>query len=193
MDTSASLLDSLQHSSNEMAWQRLVDLYSPLIRGWLKRFGVDQSDTDDVVQEVLAVVVRRFPEFHRQPHVGAFRGWLRSISANCMRDHWRRKNKQPAAVGGSDFGQMVDQLQDPNSGISKLWDREHDEYVTRYLLDQIRPDFSEKTWQTFVRFAVDGLSADAVAKELKVTPNAVFIAKSRVMARLRQFGQGLLG
>jgi RNA polymerase sigma-70 factor (ECF subfamily) len=192
MDTSASLLDSLRDASDEGAWSRLVDLYSPLIRGWLTRRGAAVDDVEDVAQEVLAVVVRRFPEFRRQPQIGAFRAWLRAITVNCLRDHWRRNNKQPTAVGGTDFGVMVQQLEDPHSVLSKLWDREHDEHVTQYLLKQIRPDFAEKTWKAFQRFALDGLSADEVGKELQMTANAVFIAKSRVMAALRDRGRGLI-
>ncbi len=192
MDTSASFLDSLRDTSDERAWSRLVELYSPLIRNWLQRNGAARTDIEDVVQEVMTVVVRRFPEFQRQPRTGAFRAWLRTIAANCLRDQWRRNNRQPKAVGGSDFGETIGQLADPQSGISKLWDREHDEHVTRYLLERIRPDFSEKTWRAFQRFALDGLSADRVAKELGITANAVFIAKSRIMSSLRQQGQGLI-
>jgi RNA polymerase sigma-70 factor (ECF subfamily) len=191
MDTSASLLDALHAAGDDEAWRRLVELYSPLIRGWLKRHGAADGDVDDVVQEVLTVVVRRFPEFQRE-RCGAFRSWLRTISVNCLRDHWRRGNRQPKAFGGSDFGHVLDDLADPDSGLSRQWDREHDQHVTRYLLERIRPDFSPQTWQAFQRFALDGLSADEVARELGVTPNAVFIAKSRVMGRLRESGKGLL-
>ena len=192
MNPSASLLDSLRNVSDAGAWNRLVELYSPLIRNWLRRHGAVLGDIDDVVQEVLTVVVRRFPEFQRQPRTGAFRAWLRTITVNCLRDHWRRSNKQATAIGGSDFGEIVNQLADPQSGISKVWDREHDEHVTRYLLDRIRPDFSPQTWRAFERFAIDGLSADQVATELGMTANAVFIAKSRVMAALRDRGRGLI-
>lgn len=192
MDTSASFLESLRDASDEGAWSKLVELYSPLIRGWLARRGAAFGDVEDVSQEVLAVVVRRFPEFRREPQSGAFRAWLRTITVNCLRDHWRRNNKQPLAVGGTDFGEIVQQSEDPHSDLSKLWDREHDEHVTQYLLKQIRPGFSDKTWKAFRRFAIDGLNADEVAKELEMTANAVFIAKSRVMAALRERGRGLI-
>ena len=96
------------------------------------------------------------------------------------------------ATGNSDVFAMLDQLEDSASGVSKIWDREHDAHVTEYLLGQIRGEFSDKTWGAFRRFALDGLSADAVAKELDMSPNAVFIAKSRVMSRLRQHGRGLI-
>lgn len=192
MDTSVSFLDSLQHTSDEEAWGRLVGMYSPLIRGWLKRYGASLDDIEDITQEVLTVVFRRFPEFRREPRTGAFRAWLRTITANCLRDHWRKKNKQPPGIGGSDFGQVVAELQDPESDLSAQWNREHDRHVIQYLLQEVRPAFTDKTWSAFQRFALDGLSADDVSQELGISVNAVFVAKSRVLSRLRQRGLGLI-
>lgn len=192
MDTSVSFLESLQVAPDKELWSRLVEIYTPLIRGWLRRQGAASDDIDDVVQEVLTVVVRRFPEFQREPRKGAFRSWLRTIAANCLRDHWRRNNRQAAAVGGSDFAGLIHQLADSDSGVSKIWDREHDAHVTKYLLKEIQGEFSEKTWQAFQRFAMDGLSAEQVGKELDMSSNAVFIAKSRVLSRLRHRGRGMI-
>ena len=191
MDTSASLLDGLRLAPQDEAWRQLVELYSPLIRNWLLRNGAAPGDVDDVAQEVLLVVVRRIGEFRREPRTGAFRNWLRTITVNCLRDHWRGKNKLPA-VGGSDFGEFINQLEDPHSGVSDQWSREHDEHVIRYLLNRIRPRFAVNTWRAFQRFALENASADEVARELDISPNAVFIAKSRVMAMLRRQGRGLI-
>lgn len=191
METSVSFLDSLRDRSAQEPWRRLVDLYSPLIRSWLRRHAASENDVDDVTQEVLAVVVRRFPEFERQ-RCGAFRSWLRTIAVNCLRDQWRKGNRQPAGGGGTDFNILLGQLEDPHSGLSQQWNREHDAHVSQYLLEQVRPQFAPQTWTAFRRFALDGLSADEVAQELGITPNAVFIAKSRVMSALRQVGEGLL-
>jgi RNA polymerase sigma-70 factor (ECF subfamily) len=191
-ETSASLLDRLRLQPDDGDWRRLVDLYSPLIRGWLHRHGLPPQEADDIVQEVLAVVVRRLPEFRRQPRAGAFRRWLRSISVNCLRDFWRRRRGRPVAAGGSAFVQLLDELADPASGLSREWDREHDRHVTQRLLELIRPHFEDTTWAAFRRVALEGASPDAVAAELGLTVNAVFIAKSRVLSRLRQEGAGLI-
>jgi RNA polymerase sigma-70 factor (ECF subfamily) len=191
LETSVSLLDSLKPDGNPEAWARLVELYGPLIRRWLIRHGAKPDDVEDITQDVLAVVVRRLPEF-RHEHAGAFRGWLRAITANCVRDFWRKANRQPLAIGGSDFGQFLKEWEDPKSALSQLWNREHDEHVARHLIEKIQPLFSEKTWAIFNRFALQGHSADEVAREFKTTPNAVFIAKSRVMSKFRQLSEGLL-
>jgi len=192
VETSVSLLDSLRDESDGVAWQTLCDLYSPLMRNWLARNATPPADVDDLVQDVLLVVVRRIGEFQREPRRGAFRRWLKTITINCLRDHWRKKKRQAAAPGGTEFGEIIEQLADPHSGISQMWDREYDECVTRFLLEQVRGRFSEKSWKAFQRFALDGLNADEVARELEMSPNAVFIAKSRVMSKLREVGHGLI-
>jgi RNA polymerase sigma-70 factor (ECF subfamily) len=191
-ETSASLLDRLRLDPDAASWQRLVDLYTPLIRGWLRRHALPHQDTDDVVQEVLTVVVRKLPQFERQPRTGAFRRWLRSITVNCLRDFWRTGRHRPRATGDSDFLQILDQLEDPNSALSHQWDVEHDRHIAHRLLEMIRPDFEAKTWQAFRRVALDGASPDQAAAELGLSVNAVFIAKSRVLGRLREEGKGLL-
>jgi RNA polymerase sigma-70 factor (ECF subfamily) len=191
-ETSASLLQRLRERADATAWQRLMDLYTPLIRGWLRRHNVMPVDSDDLVQEVLAVVVRRFPDFEHNRRTGAFRSWLKAITINCMRDFWRAKRVRPVAAGGPDVPDLLAQLEDPGSQLSQLWDREHDLHVTRRLLELIRPQFSAQTWTAFQRVALDGEAADVVAADLGITVNAVFIAKSRVLARLRQEAEGLI-
>ena len=87
---------------------------------------------------------------------------------------------------------MLQQLEDPEGPLSLQWDREHDEFVMQQLLQDVRAHFTESTWTAFERLALDEASADTVAAELGITANAVFIARSRVMARLRQEAAGLI-
>ena len=190
--TSASLLDRLRADPQSAAWRNLVELYEPLIRAWLHRHEGWSQDADDLVQEVLTVVVRKLPEFEHNGRTGAFRAWLRTITVNCLRDHWRAKRGRPAATGDTDIQQLLTQLEDPGSDSSRLWDQEHDRHVTRKLLEMIRRDFEPKTWKAFERTALDEQPAAAVAAELGMTSNAVFIARSRVLARLRQEAAGLI-
>ena len=189
--TSASLLARM-HDSDSEAWGRLVELYTPLIRRWLGQVGVRMNDGDDLVQDVLAVVVRRFPEFKHNQRTGAFRAWLRAIAVNCARDFWKSNRLRPSAPGGTDFGSYLGQLEDSTHPLAEAWDREHDVHVTRQLLEMLQPEFEGKTWEMFRRFVLDGVSAADVAAELGTTSNAVFIAKSRVLARLRQEADGLI-
>jgi RNA polymerase sigma-70 factor, ECF subfamily len=189
--TSFSLLEHLRQTPSDSAWERLVDLYTPLIRDWLRRHVVLDQDVDDLVQEVLAIVVRKMPEFQRRPQTGAFRRWLRTITVNCLRGFWRAQRSRPKIAENDGFAHVLDELEDPNSALSKLWDQEHDDHVARQLLVMIRPRFEAKTWQAFQRVALEAIPVDQVASELGMTANAVFIAKSRVMHLIRQEAMGL--
>jgi RNA polymerase sigma-70 factor (ECF subfamily) len=191
-ETSASLLDRLRDNPDEESWRQLVEIYTPLIRGWLRRHLQASADTDDLIQDVLTVVVRRIREFHREPRVGAFRRWLKTITINCLRDSWKSRRNKPRATGNSDFQEMLEQLADPSSQLSQLWDQEHDKHVTQKLLELIKTKVEETTWRAFQRVALDGVPAEEVARELGVTVNVVFISKSRVLSKLRLEGAGLL-
>jgi RNA polymerase sigma-70 factor (ECF subfamily) len=186
------LLDRLRLQPEPASWQRLVDLYTPLLQGWLRRYHLQACDTDDLVQDVLAVLVKEVPQFDHNGRPGAFRSWLRTILVNRLRKFWQRQQARPVATGGSDLQQALDQWEDPHSALSRLWDREHDEYVSRRLLELIQPEFAPSTWQAFQRVVVEGAPAQEVAAELGISVNAVFIAKSRVLGRLREEGRGLL-
>jgi RNA polymerase sigma-70 factor (ECF subfamily) len=190
--TSATLLERLRDRNDAEAWRVLVELYTPLLTGWLRRYALQGADVDDLVQEILAAVVREAPRFRHSGRPGAFRHWLRTILANRLREFWRARRSQPTGTGDSDFVQMLDQLEDPESGISHLWDQEHDRHIARRLLEKLEPRFAPSTWLAFRRVVLDEARPDVVAAELGLTVNAVFIAKSRVLQRLRQETRDLL-
>jgi RNA polymerase sigma-70 factor (ECF subfamily) len=190
-ETSVSLLDRLRDSPDAASWQRLVDLYTPLIQGWLRRQGLQDSDADDLAQDVLAVLVRELPGFHRQ-RPGAFRSWLRTITVNRLRNFWRARQARPAATGDSDFGRLLEQLEDPHSELSRLWDQEHDQHIMKRAMELIESEFTPSTWQAFRRQVLEGASVDTVAAEMGLSANAVIIAKSRVLSRLREEVRGLV-
>lgn len=146
---------------------------------------------DDLTQDVLAVVVRELPQFEHNQRTGAFRRWLRTILVNRLRGFWRARQSRPTVVG-SDLGPVLEQLEDPASGLSQLWDREHDRHVMGRLLELIEPQVTPATWQAFRRVVLEGKNEEAVAAELGLTVNAVFIAKSRVLARLRHEAKELI-
>jgi RNA polymerase sigma-70 factor (ECF subfamily) len=192
-DTSLSLLERLQRRSDAEAWRRLVELYTPLLRAWLGRYALQPSDVDDLVQEVLAVVVRELPHFQHNQRAGAFRSWLRTVLLHRLRAFWQSRQARPHATGDSAFARALDELADPHSGLSRFWDQEHDRHVLGQLLRLIEHAFAPSTWQAFRRTALEGATPDAVAAELGLSANAVCIAKSRVLQRLRQEARGLLG
>jgi RNA polymerase sigma-70 factor (ECF subfamily) len=191
-ETSVSLLERLRLRPDKESWRRLVDLYTPLIRAWLARHSLQESDAEDVIQEVMGILVRELPKFRHDRRQGAFRRWLRIITVNRLRVFWRGRKAHPAGTGDSDFEKVLHQLEDPDSGLSRLWDQEHDLHVARRLLELIEPEFESTTWQAFRGLVLDGKRTADVAAELGVTPNAVRIAKSRVLSRFRQEVEGLI-
>lgn len=184
--TSLSLLTRLREGDPE-AWARMNCLYRPLMRAWLRPRWLQPADIDDLTQNTLAVVLRRLPEFRHNGRTGAFRTWLRGIVGNVLRDHLRAADRRP---GGGD--QLLAELETPDSALNRRWDEEHDRYVLRGLLELVRPEFASATWDAFRLTTLEGGATADVAAELGLTPNAVRIARSRVMSRLRQEAEGFI-
>jgi RNA polymerase sigma-70 factor (ECF subfamily) len=191
-ETSLSLLNRLRSSPESESWDRLVGLYSPLIRSWLRRYDVQDSDANDLVQEVLLAVSKDLAKFEHAGQPGAFRSWLKAILVNRLRCFWRARDRRPQARGDSDIDGRLALLDDPASEMSRIWNQQHDQFVLRQLLALVEPQFSANTWQAFQLVALKGKPADVVAKELEISVNAVFIAKSRVLSRLRKEADGLV-
>lgn len=191
-DTSVSLLEQLTRQPDAEAWNRLVELYTPVLRAWLQCYDVlSPADVDDLVQDVLLAVSTEIPTF-KPLGPGAFRGWLRTVLVNRLRYFWRSRQHRPMAVGGSDFLQQLEQLSDGSTQASKMWDEEHDRQVMNRLLEFVEPRFAPATWRAFRRQALDGVSAEDVAAELSLPLHSVYAAKSRVLKALRTAADGLI-
>jgi RNA polymerase sigma factor (sigma-70 family) len=190
--TSLSLLAHLQAQPDEESWLRLVQLYNPLLRGWLRGYSAAGQDSDDLVQDVLAVLVKDLPAFRHPGHGGAFRGWLRGILVNRLRAFWRAGRGRPVATGDSGFLRLAEQLTDPDSDLSRQWEEQHDQMVLRRLLDLMEQEFAPKTVRAFRRVCLEGARPRDVAAELGLSVGAVYMAKSTVLQRLRQQAQGLI-
>ena len=189
--TRQSLLLRAQTGDAE-AWKDLADLYHPLLLTWLGRQQVPKNDIDDLVQEILLAVFQYLPSFRHSGQRGAFRAWLRTIACNRARDYWRaRKNHTPAS-GGSDVKEVLNQIEDPESELNHQWDQEHDRYVLRCLLDLMEQEFEPSTLRAFRRLALEGASGAEVAGELGLSVAAVYVAKSRVLQKIRERAAGLI-
>ena len=189
--TSLSLLDRLRDPRDDAAWQRFHDLYGPLVLQWLRRRGVVQADADDVMQEVMRQAVVELPKFQHNGRLGALRCWLRQVVSNRLRTFWRQRNRL-GVTGGEPYGELADQLADPNSELSRQWDAEYHRDLCERLLEMAKAEFQPATMEAFRRVALEGRKAAEVADELGLTANAVRIAQSRVMRRLRELGADVL-
>jgi RNA polymerase sigma-70 factor, ECF subfamily len=190
--TSVSLLDRLKVARPDASdWNRLQVVYLPLIQRWLGRVPGLGDEAADIAQEVMLVVFREVPRFDRQRE-GSFRTWLRRVAVNKVRNYRRQRQRRPV-VGLDPADGFLERLSDPNDNLAREWDKDHDKHVVEQLLILVRADFNPTTWQAFHRFGVEGEPAGRVAEELGLSENAVILAKSRVLKRLRREAGDLLG
>jgi RNA polymerase sigma-70 factor (ECF subfamily) len=178
------LLDRLQSAPNGSAWEQLVALHAPTVEEWCRRAGLSAEDAADVVQEVFGTVIRVIAEFRRDRPGDSFRGWLYTITGRRLIDFRRRDGRQPRAAGGTEAQDQLRQLPAAKAPESVEPAGARDGYEPFVRL--VRDEFEGRTWEAFWRVTVDGRTASVVAAELGMTPGAVYIAKSRVLKRLRQ-------
>lgn len=182
--TPVSLLDRLRIAPpDDPDWARMQGIYLPLVERWLARVPGLGDEAHDLAQEVLIIVFREIPRFHRQRE-GSFRAWLRQVTLNRVRTDRRRRLNRPG-LGLEAMDAFLDRLAEPNSELAREWDLEHDRHVFRRLQSTVQPQFAPATWEAFRRFALDGVPAAQVADELGMSVNAVLLAKSRILKRLR--------
>jgi RNA polymerase sigma-70 factor (ECF subfamily) len=175
------------------AWERMVALYGPLVLGWCRAWGLRDDDAADVFQEVFQSVAAHLAGFQRDRTGDTFRGWLRTITRNKVNDFFRRREKEPEGVGGSEACNRLAEIagamppEEPGSP-----DPAETELLHRALA-MIRAEFEPRTWEAFWQTAVEGRVAADVAADLGMTPGAVRVAKSRVLHKLRTDLGDLLG
>ena len=186
METSRSLLAAVE-ARDPVAWERLADLYAPLIEHWCRRQGLPEQEIPDVSQDVLHAVAGNIERFRRDRPGDTFRGWLRVITRNKVMDVFRRGKHQQRAAGGTTAMRLLADVPSPAAAeeVDAEETRLYQQLVVR-ALEKVRPQVHEQTWQAFWGVAVAGRPAGDVAEELSMKPGTVRVAKSRVLQRLRQ-------
>ncbi len=184
--TSVSLLRRLQAPDHDAAWRRFVELYAPLIFHWGKNHGLGGADAADLVQEVLAILVTKLPEFQYEPQ-RRFRGWLRTITFNKANDFHRQNAGRPRS-GHDETIQHVSVA----SEADVFEAAEYRKFLVGRSLELMQGDFRENTWRACWKQVVEGRSAAEAARELGISTNAAQVAKCRVLRRLRQELDGLM-
>jgi RNA polymerase sigma-70 factor (ECF subfamily) len=182
MDTPASLLERLKEP-DALAWDRFVELYTPVLYHWTKRLGLAENDAADLMQEVFLLLLRKLPAFHYDA-AQSFRAWLKTVTLNKWRELHRRRPEAAADAAPADVA-------DPNEA-DPFWEVEYRERLVGRALHIMQSEFEPATWQACWESVVSGKPAKQVARELGITVNAVYLAKSRVLRRLHQELEGLL-
>lgn len=177
--TRPSLLARLADPADADAWRAFVDAYAPLVYRFCRRRGAQEADAADLTQEVLAQVARSIPAFRYDPARGRFRDWLWAVVRSRLGRHRRRDARRPVGVDGDELDDRAGAAPDPE------WAADFHARLAEVALGRVRGEFSDAHWRAFERTWRDNESAAAVAADLGLTVAAVYVAKCRVLARLR--------
>ena len=181
---SATLLAKVK-AADVAAWERLVNLYQPEVYRWCRQANLQPSDAQDVSQEVFQRILQHVQGFSREHAGQSFGAWLRTITRHQIADWFRRRGRQPLAVGGSDAHLQLQGVADAAGSSSNLTPLP-DQFGMADVLKRIKPEFEEHTWEAFRRMVFDGEAAADIARQLGMNKRAVRQAKYRIVQRLRR-------
>jgi RNA polymerase sigma-70 factor (ECF subfamily) len=181
--TRASLLVRLRDPGDGEAWRQFVQLYAPVVYGYARRRGLQDADAADLTQDVLRRMAKGAGQFAYDPSRGAFRGWLFTVTRNQLLD-FQERNQRQRGVGGTSAQQRLEQ--EPDRQDEAVFDEEFRRRLLAAAAEQVRCEFEARTWEAFCQTAVDGKKPQDVAVALGLSVGAVYIAKSRVQARLKE-------
>jgi RNA polymerase sigma factor (sigma-70 family) len=187
--TRASLLLRLRDPRDGTAWREFVELYAPLVYGYLRKQGLQDADAADVSQDVLVAVAGAIGRLEYEPRCGAFRNWLFTVVRHKVANWWRARVARTAGSGDTGIHDLLAEV--PAKAGEANWQAEWEQRSFAWACEQIRKEVAERTWQAFWRTAVDGQAGKSVAAELGMTVAAVYLARRRVLARLKELIQSV--
>ena len=185
LETRASLIRRLPDAADLLAWDEFAAIYAPLVYRLARRKGLQPADADDLTQEVLTAVSRSVDGWLQKTDRGPFRAWLLRIARNTAINFLTRRKHRPLGTGGSDGHRLIADHTAQDAATDDF-DTEYECELFRWASIQVREIVTEKTWQAFWQTTMEDRSIAEVAAELKMSVGSAYIARSRVMARLRQ-------
>lgn len=183
--TRASLLVRLRDPRDQAAWTQFVDLYTPLVYGYARKQGLQDADAADLSQEVLGAVAGAVGRLDYDPARGSFRNWLFTVVRNKLSNWQRGRKNRTCGSGDTATHRLLEQCPLPESRDGE-WEAEWEQRVFVWACEQVRRDVTDLTWQAFWRTAMDGQPCKQVAADLGLTATAVYLARRRVLARLKE-------
>lgn len=190
--TRITLLNRIRETDDAEAWAEFARLYGPVVYGFARKRGLQDADAADLVQDVLRSVARNAHRINYDPKRGTFRGWLYTVTRNKVYNFLSANKNRPKAGGDSASQERLDQLAGKSNESEAEWELEYQRRLSAKAMDRVKHEFQPNTWQAFWGTAVEGRSAAEIGTELKMTAGAVYVAKSRVLARLRDEVQQLM-
>jgi RNA polymerase sigma factor (sigma-70 family) len=184
--TRQSLLLRLRDFQDEKAWSQFVEVYAPLIYAYVRKRGLQDADAADLTQVCIRKVSDHVGKFDYIPGRDSFRGWLFTIVRNKLHDFHARPKHLWQGSGDSQIRSLLENQPAPANGDASEWEREYEQSLFSWAADKVKPQVQPTTWQAFWQTAVEGRPGQEVAKNLGISLAAVYIAKSRVIVRLRE-------
>ncbi|MEM0897146.1 MAG: sigma-70 family RNA polymerase sigma factor [Verrucomicrobiota bacterium] len=183
--TSKTLLFRIRDPGDGQAWGTFSQVYTPLVFYFCRKRGLNEADAADIVQDVMTSIARSITRFTYDPERGTFRSWLYTITRNRLAKHFRKSAQSPKALSQSAVTRLADESEN-DPGSESLWEEEYRRHLFQWAAENVRGEFQSQTWGAFWRTAVEHAPAADVARELNMKLGAVYTARSRVMARLRE-------
>lgn len=185
-ETRASLIVRLRDAADVAAWDEFVAIYGPLVHRLAMRQGLQAADAEDVVQQVFAAVAQSVHQWLERPQPNRFRGWLLTIARNIAIKTLTRRPQGGVGLGG-DPG--LNELVAAEGDWSSHFDIEYRREVYRWAAEQVQNTVSSTTWNAFQLTHIEGVSIADAAKRLSMSVGNIYIARSRVISRLRELAK----
>jgi len=183
--TRVSLLVKLRDGTNAVAWHEFIRIYGPVVYGFARKRGLQDADAADLMQDVLRSVSSALGRLDYDRSRGTFRGWLFTITRNKVFNFLSARRIRPQGSGNTTTNQLLDAEPD-RVGESDEWELEYQRGLAARAMDAIQKEFQPATWKAFRLTAVDGATAAEASKQTGLSTGAVYVAKSRVLARLKE-------
>ncbi|MBL9138445.1 MAG: sigma-70 family RNA polymerase sigma factor [Verrucomicrobiales bacterium] len=183
--TRPSLLVAIRDPGNDHAWSEFIQLYTPLVFGHCRRRGLQEADAADVAQEVMRAVAQSIRRFEYDRIKGSFRSWLLTVTRSKLANFFARESRKPQVASDT---QLTEWAADPPTPEEQgEWEQEYRQRLFDWAAEIVQAEFQPSSWQAFWRTAVDHQPVAHVAADLGLTAGAVYIARSRIIARIREF------
>ena len=182
--TRASLLLRLRDARDRDAWAEFVRVYASLIYGFARSRGLQDADAADLMQDVLSSVAGAVGRLDYDPSRGSFRSWLYTITRNKLNTFLDRQRRQVRGTGDTGAHEWLEAQASPED--EGLWDQEYERRLFDWAAERVRAGTGPSVWQAFWQTAVEGKSPRDVARALGMSVGAVYVAKSRTLAQIRE-------
>ncbi|MFH1419975.1 MAG: sigma-70 family RNA polymerase sigma factor [Planctomycetota bacterium] len=177
--TRPSLLIRVRNQRDQDAWHEFDAIYRPMLRRFARVRGLDDGAADEVAQECMVAVSRYIGGFEYDPQKGRFKGWLRTLVNNRIRNMLRDRHEVQAE--SQDFKRPEHQGRTPEEIFDAIWKQEHLKQCLRF----VKREVESSTFDAFVAYAMEERSIEDVCEAFKMTANQVHAIKSRMIKRIR--------